>query len=199
MKKLVALTIVLFSITAFSQSQDIEIIADRSTDGVTLFCKNNTNTTQQITLTLKQLEGLKGYTEPIKKDVSAGAKVTFVELKAETEHYMYATSYTYEPAHLANERALIIKRLKKENNIREGIVIFNKTGCSRCSRTTSYLTDNNIDFRVLSTKEYENKLLMTQLLLENGIITSVKMPVMLIDGKLANNQGDLGEFLATLN
>lgn len=199
MKKLTTSLIVLLSFSAFSQSKDIEIIADRGDNSVTFFGKNNTNTSQQITLTLKQLEGLDGYTEPIQKDVPAGAKMKFAELTIKTEGYMYGTAYTNEPSHLAKEKALTIKRLKKEKNIREGIVIFNKTGCSRCSRTTGYLTDNNIEFRVLSTKERENKILMTQLLRENGIFKSVLMPVMLIDGKLANNQGNLDEFLETLN
>ncbi len=92
------------------------------------------------------------------------------------------------------------KELTSIENIDKGIVIFNKNGCKRCIYTTNYLTENNIDYKLINTSIKKNNLLMWQMLRQNNVLAqSVRMPIVFIDGKLVNSQGDIGEFLKTLN
>jgi glutaredoxin len=85
-------------------------------------------------------------------------------------------------------------------NIDKGIVVFNKNKCKRCSYTTNYLTENNIDYQLIDTSIKENNLLMWQLLRQNNVLAqSVKMPIVFIDGELMDSQGDIKEFAKNLN
>ncbi|MBT8265504.1 MAG: glutaredoxin [Bacteroidia bacterium] len=208
MKLTFLIFISLLAITSFSQKNDVEILAEKGNGTIIFIGKNNSNTTQEVTLKLEKLKGLTGYSKPITRKVPAQGRLTFVRLRSKSGKYSYSSSYVYKPAPTAIEKAAIAAALRKKTlknigDIDKGIVIFNKTGCTRCSYTTSYLTDNNIDFKVINVDiktHKENNALMWQTLRENGVLsTNILTPIILVDGKLVNSQGDIKEFVKTLD
>ena len=126
------------------------------------------------------------------------------------------TRYRYYPEPTENEIEVkneeLAQRLFKEgDDINTGIVIFDKSDCSRCENATSYLLDNDIDFKWIplptndqvrtqdmSDNLRSNRRLLSQKMQENGMFGSYTTPVIIIDGKLTHSHSNLTEFLTTI-
>ena len=137
------------------------------------------------------------------KSTTEIATLTFIKGKSNK----YSSKYSYRPKPTQEELDFQKKRLEEKaiesiGDISKGIVVFSKDGCTRCHFTTSYLLDNNVDFKLLNTtenKEY-NKLMWALLKrkLPESTLKSVVMPVILIDGELSYNMKDIKTFVTNL-
>lgn len=208
MQRTILLLSLLFVITiGYSQKQKVEVLIKKNKDNYVFSAVNHSTVQQEITLTLT-VENLRGYKKPITKLIPTKSTVklatlTFIKGKGNK----YTSKYSYKPKPTKEEIAFQEKRLKKKSledigDITKGIVVFSKDGCSRCHYTTSYLLDNNIDFKLLNTSENKDyNHLMWTLIKENNPLAGVKnvtMPVILINGKLSHSMKDLKSFVADL-
>lgn len=204
--RLQLLTFLLISSIAFSQEKAVEVIYAQDEEGFTFSAKNNRNVQYELTLTITPTN-LSGYKDPIKKLVPANSTVTLTELYfVKNKKGSFEYSYSFEPRMTENEIAQREKRLAEKSasqisDINQGIVVFSKDGCPRCHFTTTYLLDNNIDFRYINTTEDvdQNRLMWELLKKDNPQLTSVTLPVILVDGEISYNIQDLKETVSNLN
>lgn len=204
--RLQLLTFLLISSIAFSQEKAVEVIYAQDEEGFTFSAKNNRNVQYELTLTITPTN-LSGYKDPIKKLVPANSTVTLTELYfVKNKKGSFEYSYSFEPRMTENEIAQREKRLAEKSasqisGINQGIVVFSKDGCPRCHFTTTYLLDNNIDFRYINTSEDvdQNRLMWELLKKDNPQLRSVTLPVILVDGEISYNIQDLKETVSNLN
>lgn len=197
---------VLINSIAFSQGNAVEVTYSADEEGFTFSAKNNRNVQYELTLTITPTN-LSGYKDPIKKLVPANSTVELTKLyfiKNKKGGFKY--NYSFEPSMTENEIAERGKRLGENaasqiSDINKGIVVFSQDGCPRCHFTTSYLLENNIDFRYINTSDNDdqNKLMWKLLKKDNSQLTSVTLPVILVDGKISYNIQDLKETVHNLN
>lgn len=205
MKKiLTVLAFLLISNVILSQNKDVEIIQETIEETIKISFKNNTQETKEIELTLNAT-GFENFKTPVTKEVAPSQIVHFITLKTKqgiswslSSTYKYISKPTNEEVTLKKQR-LESKVLKNVGDISKGIVVFSKDGCTRCAFATSYLVDNDIDFKMLNITENEeyNKL-MWQKLRENGTANNVTMPVILVNGKISHSHKDLQSYITTL-
>jgi len=191
----------------YSQKNQVEVLTKKNKDNYVLSATNHSNVQQEITLTLT-VENLRGYKKPVTKLIPAKSTIEIITLTfIKGKGNKYSSKYTYKPKPTKEELAFQEKRLKEKSmedigDITKGIVVFSKDGCSRCHYTTSYLLDNDIDFKLLNTSENKDyNHLMWTLLKEDNPVSSIKtvtMPVILINGKLSHSMKDLKSFVAGL-
>ena len=191
----------------YSQKNQVEVLTKKNKDNYVLSATNHSNVQQEITLTLT-VENLRGYKKPVTKLIPAKSTIEIITLTfIKGKGNKYSSKYTYKPKPTKEELAFQEKRLKEKSmedigDITKGIVVFSKDGCSRCHYTTSYLLDNDIDFKLLNTSENKDyNHLMWTLLKEDNPVSSIKtvtMPVILINGKLSHSMKDLKLFVAGL-
>jgi len=191
----------------YSQKNQVEVLTKKNKDNYVLSATNHSNVQQEITLTLT-VENLRGYKKPVTKLIPAKSTIEIITLTfIKGKGNKYSSKYTYKPKPTKEELAFQGKRLKEKSmedigDITKGIVVFSKDGCSRCHYTTSYLLDNDIDFKLLNTSENKDyNHLMWTLLKEDNPVSSIKtvtMPVILINGKLSHSMKDLKSFVAGL-
>lgn len=204
--RLQLLTFLLISSIAFSQEKAVEVIYAQDEEGFTFSAKNNRNVQYELTLTITPTN-LSGYKDPIKKLVPANSTVALTELYfVKNKKGSFEYSYSFEPRMTENEIAQREKRLAEKSasqisDINQGIVVFSKDGCPRCHFTTTYLLDNNIDFRYINTTEDvdQNRLMWELLKKDNPQLRSVTLPVILVDGEISYNIQDLKETVSNLN
>lgn len=204
--RLQLLTFLLISSIAFSQEKAVEVIYAQDEEGFTFSAKNNRNVQYELTLTITPTN-LSGYKDPIKKLVPANSTVALTELYfVKNKKGSFEYSYSFEPRMTENEIAQREKRLAEKSasqisDINQGIVVFSKDGCPRCHFTTTYLLDNNIDFRYINTSEDvdQNRLMWELLKKDNPQLRSVTLPVILVDGEISYNIQDLKETVSNLN
>lgn len=208
MQRTILLLSLLFVITiGYSQKQKVEVLTKKNKDNYVFSAVNHSTVQQEITLTLT-VENLRGYKNPITKLIPTKSTIELVTLTfIKGKGNKYTSKYSYKPKPTKEEIAFQEKRLKEKSledigDITKGIVVFSKDGCSRCHYTTSYLLDNNIDFKLLNTSENkDHKDLMWILIKEDNPLAGIKnitMPVILINGKLSHSMKDLKLFVADL-
>lgn len=206
MKKITLVLIcTLIAFIGYSQKKDIEVVSVKSEDAFILSAINNSNVQQEITLTVVQ-KNLKGYSIPITKLIPSKSNVELIILffiKNKRSECSY--SYTFKPSLTDEEKIIQEQKLKEKtvtklNNLKEGIIVFSKDGCPRCHYTTRYLIDNNIDFRLVdvTNNKEQNKTMWEFVKLENPIIETLKMPVLIYNGEVLYNIENLKEFIPTL-
>lgn len=155
------------SITA--QEKTIIFKAVKQQEALLFRCTNTSKVTQEVTLTLTKKEGLKGYTKPITKKVAPHTSMEFARFPI-VGAYSYSYTTSWQENRTTQEQATITaakkeKLLKDLSKINTGIVVFDNSDCPRCQRSTSFLLDNNIDFKLLNvTDSKENNRLMWDLL-----------------------------------
>jgi len=205
--KLVAFFLLIsISFIGNTQTKPITVTSEKQDKLLVIQATNNTALTQEVTITLTKRKGLRGYTRPLTQLVRPGETLTFYELTI-LEAYSWASKYSSKPKATAQEQKAFDKERKayllnslEGVDITQGIVVFDKTGCPRCHRTTSYFMDNNVDFKLLNVtenKEYHE--LMWTLLRENKAVKGeITMPVIMVDGKLSHSHEDLIGFLKLL-
>jgi glutaredoxin len=195
----------LFAISSFltvkSQDSAITINEKRVKNGLELYVVNKTTVRQEIVLELT-VTNLKGYKGPITKLVNANDSILMAQLNYEQGtkwNYKYSFNYLSKPTEA--EIALQDEELKKNTlakfeEYKEGIVLFYKDGCSRCSFVTLYMLEHGINFKLLDvTSDEENDQLMWDMIkFENPDIARITMPVFLINGKFSYNIENLKNF-----
>ncbi|WP_111307773.1 glutaredoxin family protein [Confluentibacter sediminis] len=203
--KLLTVIFALGTVIGFSQNKNIEILNTQNDKGFIVSVINNSSVQQEVTLTIVPTN-LTGYKEPITKLVPSKTTIEIIKLFfIKNKGGSFSTKYSYKPSLTEKEKIAYNKKLEEKikndiGNIEKGIVVFSKDGCSRCHYTTSFLLDNNIDFKLINvTKDDKQNLFMWELLKkENPIIKNLTMPVILLDGKISYNIDDLKGFVGKL-
>ncbi|MBT8266565.1 MAG: hypothetical protein KJO41_06305 [Bacteroidia bacterium] len=203
-KYIIRIALIFFvSISAFSQQKDIEFKIEDNDKTLSVICFNNSEVTQEVVLTLKEVKGLKGYSKPITKTLAPKSKINFIDLTYDYV-YSYKLAYSKKPVITSEEKT---KKLKEKNahlledytKINEGIVIFDDTECTRCSFATNFMMENNIDFKIVDiSKNEENLKLMWKTIREKGLSLKVKTPVIMVNGEVSHSHNDLQQFLEGL-
>lgn len=198
---------VCLSSSVFAQSSAVSVEKVEANGAIELFCINNKNQPLEVTLKLDQHKNLKGYSKPVTKTIAPGARISFLKLKATGRYtYRYSTSYTMKRSAgsgVASRGGVKPVAPKQDfGDIKKGIVVFDKSNCSRCSMATSYLTDAGIDFKIIdvSRANSEGNILMWQLLQEEKVNAKkgIMTPVILVDGELSHTHKNLRKFLEKL-
>jgi glutaredoxin len=205
MKKSIALIVLLcVFLQGWTQSKNIEFKVDKDTNALNITGYNNTDEDLEITLIIKDIKLLKGYTKPITKVVPAKSNTLFVKLTFEYDFYKYKISYSFKkvPTKIDNKIAAYNKKnyyLKDVSKINEGIVVFDDEGCGNCRLVTNYLVANNFDFKIVDLSAgKENTKLMWKMIKEKGADMNVKSPVIIVNGKLSHSHKDLKVFLESM-
>ena len=192
------------SLQAVAQKKAIEFKTEKSDNTLSIFGYNNSKEPLDITLVIKDIKMLKGYTKPITKRVPANSKLHFIDLTFQYEVFEYKLSYSYKkvPTDIDNKIASYNKKdhyLKDVSKINEGIVVFDDEGCSRCRTVTNYLVAHDMDFKIVDLSQGDaNNNLMWKMVKEKGVSLKVKAPVIMVDGKLSHSHQDLNAFLSGL-
>jgi len=203
MRTFISALIFFVSITTFSQQKDIEFKVEDKDNALSVICFNNSDVTQEVVLSIKEIKGLKGYSKPIKKVLPPNSKLLFIDLTYEYV-YSYKLAYSKKQVVSQEEKALILAKkesfqLEDVSKINEGIVIFDDIECSRCSYATNYMLEHNITFKIVDiSKSKENLNLMWKTIKEKGQSLKVKTPVIMVDGELSHSHVDLQQFLEGL-
>lgn len=196
--------VLLISFNAIGQKKKVEFKTEKGKNTLSVFGYNNTNEPLDITLTIKDIKMLKGYTKPITKRVQPNDKLLFIDLKFEYDVFQYKLSYTFKkvPTDVDKKIAAYNKKdyyLQDVANINNGIVVFDDEGCGRCRTVTNYLVAHDLDFKIVDLSEgEENAKLMWKMVKEKGASMNVKAPVIMVDGKLSHSHIDLNAFLSSL-
>ncbi len=203
MKTIVFLFLCISS-SIYAQSKPITFKVSEADSKLVFICTNNSTTSYDVTLTLTKKKGLSGYTKPITKKVTPETNLVFASLPIKGS-YSYSYKTSYKTSKKTKKELQDIAHTKKEallkdlSKINTGIVVFDKSDCPRCQRSTAYLVENNIKFKLLNiTDNKENKELMWSLLRAEGVTKNIVTPVFLVDGKLSHSHEDLNTFLESL-
>ena len=203
-QRLILLFAICLTTVVLAQQKMIDFKVDKQPNKLVVTGFNNSGEPLEIILTIKDIKMLKGYTKPISKVVPANSKLVFIELSYEYDFYNYKLSYTYKK--LETEAQKKMKAFNKEEHylkdlskINEGIVVFDDTGCGNCRLVKNYLVANDIDFKIIDlSKGKDNTKLMWKTVKEKGASMKVKLPVIVVDGKLSHSHKDLKSFLEGL-
>ena len=197
MKYLVPLIFIFTSLLGMSQNEAISVDVAKENDTLIFFVSNNTDFTQDVIFTVKDLEGLEGNTNPLLKRINPQVTDIFHKLKI-TGPYNYNFDFLNEfpKEHLINEAFTVGDDIL----LNKGIVIFEKTDCGRCQTTMAYLNAKNKPYAKLNiTDNPMYNQLMWELLELNGYLgDSVKTPVILVNGAISFSHEDLEGFLEQL-
>lgn len=206
MKRLLSTTFFLFFLVATTiAQQNISFSTDKKPGVLTIYGHNNSDEDLEITLTLKNIKMLKGYTKPITKLVKAKSKVNFIDLTYKYDVYTYKMSYTYKKPE--TELATKLKNINKSDyylndfsKIDEGIVVFDDEGCGNCRLVVNYLVGNDIDFKIISlANNKDNQKFMWKTIKEKGASMKVKLPVIVVNGEVSHSHSDWNAFLKKLH
>ncbi len=191
----------LFTLIGFAQQQDVELLNSQNDKEFIISAKNNSNIQQEITVTL-EVKNVTGYSGPITKLVKANDSLEIVRLTyLSGKQASYASNYMYKPAptdaEIARQNELLKeKTVKSLEDMKKGIVLFYQDGCPRCSFVTTYMLDNDIDFKLIdTTSDEKNQILMWDLLrLEKPELKNITMPVVLVNGQVSYDIENLKGF-----
>ncbi len=190
---------------SYSQEEPVKIVVIESETELVFKAVNNTQIQQEITLEITA-KNLRGYKTPITKLVSAKDTVSMISLyHIQGKEWNYRTSYSHKPKPTEKEIALQDEQLKGKTlknieGIDEGIVLFYQDGCPRCAYATTYMLDNDIDFKMLdaTSKSTNSKLMWNLIQTKNPKMKNVTFPVFLINGNISYNIEDLKGFTSKL-
>lgn len=210
LKTIITLLICACQFTVFAQKKEktvekVEVSTKRVGETYVVSAKNNTTERQEMTLNIAGT-GFAKVKSPMTKLINKGETIEFLVLKqlkgqviTPDLNYTYLPKPTEEEISIKNNK-LQKKAVKGKIDFSKGIIVFAQDGCPRCNRTTSYLIDNNIDFKYINvTTDAEMNTLMFDKLKENGVLLqTVRMPVMFVNGKISYSHKDLEGFLEAL-
>ena len=195
--------LIFMTVSVSAQQKDIEFKVEDNDKTLSIICYNNSDATQEVVLSVLDIKGLKGYKDPIKKQVSPKSSLKFIDLTYEYV-YSYKLSYSKKKIVTAEEKEAKIAEkqshyLKDLSKINQGIIIFDDAECTRCSYATSYLIDHNIDFKIVDISNSKKNLdLMWDTIRASGQSMNVKTPVIMVDGEVSHSHADLRQFLEGL-
>lgn len=219
MKKFI--TFILISVCFYGTAQDNPVSIARARKGnvESIYFKNNTNVTYEATIKLRNVSGYKtksgDYSKVIKPKDSV-LVIRLVPLNGKTPSL--SMSYNYKPKmtkeEVTNTRNELVKyAYKKGDDLSQGIVLFERSNCSRCHIAISYLLENNIPFKwvELPTNEQirnknltpelkENQILYDLINAQNGYVSYETMtPSFIVNGTYSPKQDNMMEYLKALN
>ena len=205
MKKriLISALYICVSIISIAQQKDIEFKVEDLDKNLSIICLNNSEFMQEVELTINNIKGLKGYSNPINKTLPPKSKTLFIDL---TYEYIYGYELSYSKKRVESEEEKLGKAASKKlhylddlTKINDGIVIFDDIECARCSYATNYLMEKNVDFKIVNISNNKDNLkLMWKTIKEKGQNMHVKTPVIIVNGKLSHSHADLKNFLEGL-
>lgn len=84
--------------------------------------------------------------------------------------------------------------------LNRGIVLFSKEGCSRCEQAKVYFSKNEIVYKEINinTTKNGNRLMWKYISKKDSNLQNVKLPVLLVNGKINYNIKNLPVFLKEL-
>lgn len=192
--------------TIIAQDYPVRIETEKGSSSLQFYAVNDLSETQEVELTLTEHKGLKGYTKPVVKTVAPGARRLMISVTF-SGAYTYNTSYRWVPKpnkaeQLEKKKELEEKILDEFGDISTGIIVFEKNNCSRCNLSTSFLLDNNIDFKIIDVSQDGdgNRLMWEYIRKEKSYEKgkSILTPAFLVDGKFSHTHKDLRAFLKSL-
>ena len=205
MKAITYLTLFLFTCSSLlAQKKTIEFTTEKKDGILSIYGSNNLNEDLEITLTIKGIKMLKGYTKPITKLVKANSKELFIDLTYKYDIYDYKLSYTYKKPQTEVQKAIASYNkedymLEDLSKIDEGIVVFVDDGCGTCRLVTNYLVGNKIDFKVIDLANNQaNQKFMWKTIKDKGASMKVKLPVIVVNGDISHSHEDIKAFLESL-
>lgn len=88
----------------------------------------------------------------------------------------------------------------KSEELNKGIIFFSKVGCSRCEQTKVYFSKNKVIYKEIniSTVKNGNRLMWQYISKKDSNLQNVKLPVLLINGKINYNIKNLPVFFKKL-
>ncbi|MBK9254132.1 MAG: hypothetical protein IPM42_01450 [Saprospiraceae bacterium] len=206
MKNWIVLLLFSLNVSLFAQTKDIEVIEREGKGGLDLFAKNNTKDELEATIDMT----LMGYVR------KAGTNPTTLKLEAGEEKFL-GTLIMPPNTDCGYQTAVSYKKLKSSKTIETDgtgmkkrftsiqmnpvkINVFTQDGCGRCEFVINYLETNKIPYTELNTTIHTpNQELMFEQLTNAGFKgSSVKMPVVVYNGKTQYDIKDLNKFVEGL-
>ena len=197
----------MISLFTFGQSVKVKTKKNPEKKQIEFYITNDSDFTQEVTLFFAEIKGLKGYDEPVTKQVSPKSKELFLTL---TWDYIFDYKYGIKKKEVRTDGDLsriaaqkdphMLKDFSKVNN---GIVIFDNVECKRCNQATSYLLDKGIAFKIVditpNEKNAKNRDFMQQTIKEKDkSLTQYITPIFIVNGKMTHSHKDLEAFIKSL-
>ncbi|MGK0391519.1 MAG: glutaredoxin [Maribacter sp.] len=182
----------LLNITA----QSLHLTEKKSGNEISIICNNPSSKDFELTFTY----GISGFnadrSSPVVQVVKAGGKskiVTFTGIPGVSGTYKMSYSYT------EISKGTLPASSAASTNM-NGIHVFSKSGCSRCSYVLSDLEKNNVAFKDHNTdnSDVDNRLMWKMLYRAGFKGNSISMPVVVVDNKVYYNIPNLKNLLAWL-
>ena len=189
----------LYSTIITAQSSPIQIEEKQVPGGIEFYCHSNASTDFEITFGLEKTRNIKGYSKPIKKLVPAKESILLLKIQTSQGHaYTYTTQLRQKQAG-SRSAANSFGQSKMADDHNKGIVLFDKTGCGRCTMAGNYLFDHGVKFTVLNISKDENNALMWEKLREQGFRGKrFQTPAIMVDGEISHSHKNLEKFLRKL-
>jgi glutaredoxin len=188
-----------------AQNYDVEIVAHNNEKGVAFYAVNNTETRQEVNLTVIATN-LSGNHGPIVKMVAAKDSVEMTTLLfMENKSWSYDTSSTYIPKPTEEEFEKQKLQLKQElfdflDTKNNPIIVFYGEGCTRSAYAKELLDKKKIPYKYLNLTRHEhfNKAMQELLLMQEPDIKRVGYPIFLVDGRLDHDIENLRWYIKEL-
>ena len=129
------------------------------------------------------------------------------DIESETTLVMENLKAILEAAQMTFENviksSIFVSDMHNFSKINEGIVIFDNVECNRCNKSTSYMLDNNINFKIVDISPTEanakNRDFMQKVIKEKDKnLTQYITPIFIVNGKMSHSHQDLDAFLKSL-
>lgn len=186
-----------------AQSQDIEIIEERTETGIVLYAQNNTEDELDVTFNLDSKGFVLSTQSPINKILppkGTELMMTLTAPKGVVCEYSSGISYKKVRKQVTGTESNRKNRITGVQLNTAKINVFTQDGCGRCEYVIKYLEDMKIPYVELNTSIHApNQALMFEKLQEAGFKgNSVQMPVVIHNGKTEYNIKELANWTKKL-
>ena len=181
------------------QAQEVAvIILEENTKEHYIFKAENTlSDPVEITFELKEVEGLEYDGVPIVKLVPPKTVVEVTKLKKIGKRIGFLINYHQVLMPSEPEKTYDAKDYEQYV---KGIVVFSKDGCARCSYTTNYLIENEVDFTLLNISQNQGHkdYMWDKLRAQGKSVKGIRTPIIMVDGEMSHSHEDLRRFVKKL-
>lgn len=183
-------------------AQKLQLTEEKSGNEISIICNNNSSKDFEITFTYGT-SGLKAdRPSPVVQVIKANGKAKVVTFTGTSGTYKMSYSYkeirggASPSASIPSSPSTPPSAVAKMN----GIHVFSKNGCSRCSYVLGDLKKSNVTFKNHNTdNSAKDDRLMWKMLAKAGFKgNSISMPVVVVDDKVYYNIPNLKSLLAWL-
>lgn len=190
MRAILILMLCFFTIGAIAQTDAVKLETKENGNRLEFWVSNTTDYPMEVELFVFNRENLRGR-KTTQASIPAHDKVLVRKMKIKGEY-----SFNYELKKSYSEEALASKEKNIDDvDIHNGIIVFNKKGCSRCQFLVNYLMDNEIDFQLMDLGVDTNKEFMYGLLEDSGVYKKkVMTPIVVVDDKISYSHENLEQF-----